>query len=132
MEGREEVQFCLSPGLSTKGKEGEFQRTQSKFQGIDTLLQRKILYKMSPKCQCKAESLSLGCLQQIRSNPIAMAPRLISRLSIPWGLSCFVFKGEDVSVFALLCFVKLNCRELMNNRKSTKDCEISTGTKRNF
>jgi hypothetical protein len=43
--------------------------------------------------------------------------------------NCFVFKGKNISVFALLCFVKLNCRELMNNRKNTKDCEINTGTK---
>lgn len=45
------------------------------------------------------------------------------------GQSCFVFKGENIFVFALLCFVKLNCRELMNNRKNTKDCEINIGTK---
>lgn len=29
-------------------------------------------------------------------------------------------------MFALLCFVKLNCSELMNNRKNTKDCEINS------
>lgn len=30
------------------------------------------------------------------------------------------------SVFALLCFVKWICRELMNNRGNAKDCEINS------
>lgn len=45
------------------------------------------------------------------------------------GQNCFVFRGETIFVFALLCFVKLNCREFMNNRKSTKDRGINSGTK---
>lgn len=45
------------------------------------------------------------------------------------GQNCSVFRGETIFVFAFLCFVKLNCREFMNNRKSTQDCGINSGMK---
>lgn len=68
-------------------------------------------------------------------NPIAMATRDSSdqqAFRSTEANTVLFSKGKNVSVFALLCFVKLNCRELMNNRKNTKDCEINTGMKQNF
>lgn len=69
--------FCMwLLQLSNKG-EGKlnYKEKQSRFQGIDILLQREMQCKMSPKYKRKLWGLSLGCLQETGLNPVAMATR---------------------------------------------------------
>lgn len=76
----------------------------------------------------------MGCLQETRLNPIAVVAQDSSdpQAFSSTGARTVLFSKGKTYLFALLCFVKLNCREFMNNRKNTKDCEINTGTKQNF
>lgn len=47
-----------SYGFLMGGGEPHYKEKQSEFQGIDTLLQREMQCEMSPRCKCKAWSLS--------------------------------------------------------------------------